>query len=91
VISIHTAEFDAAKDLDRIKDQAAKNHLTFAIAVDNEGANWRASDNRYRPSIYLVDKAGNVGYRWEGDSAVKGTRKSPIRSTLLGEQSPTGK
>jgi thiol-disulfide isomerase/thioredoxin len=91
IVGIHTAEFDDEKDTQRIKDRAARNHLTFAIAVDNEGANWRASDNRYRPSIYLVDKAGNVGYRWEGDSAVKGTRKSPIRSTLLAEQSPTGK
>ena len=41
IVGIHTAEFDAEKDLDRIKDQAAKNYLRFAIAVDNNGRTGR--------------------------------------------------
>ncbi len=58
MIGIHTPEFDAEKDVDRIKAKAAKNHLTFAIAVDNKQANWQAWGNRYWPCVYLVDKAG---------------------------------
>ena len=67
IVGIHSPEFDAEKDAERIKDRAAKNKLTFAIAVDNELANWKAWGNRYWPSVYLVDKAGKVRYRWEGE------------------------
>jgi len=42
IVGIHTPEFDAEKNVDRIKDRAKKNELTFAIAVDNDGANWKA-------------------------------------------------
>ena len=92
IVGIHTAEFDAEKDLDRIKDQAAKNHLTFPIAVDNEGANWKAWDNRYWPCIYLVDKAGNVRYRWEGELGAEGYKKVTGQiDELLAEPSATGK
>jgi thiol-disulfide isomerase/thioredoxin len=67
IIGIHTPEFDAEKDVGRIKERMAKNKLTFAVAVDNEGSNWKAWGNRYWPSVYLVDKAGNIRYRWEGE------------------------
>ena len=45
IVGIHSPEFDAEKDVARIKDRAAENHLTFPIAVDNESANWRAWGN----------------------------------------------
>ena len=67
IVGIHSPEFDAEKDVAGIKDRAAKNHLTFPIAVDNESANWRAWGNRYWPCVYLVDKAGNVRRQWAGE------------------------
>ena len=92
IVGVHTAEFDAEKDLDRIKDQAAKNHLTFAIAVDNNGANWKAWRNRYWPCIYLVDKAGNIRFRWEGELGDNGYKKVTAQiDKLLAEPSPKGK
>ena len=91
IVGIHTAEFDAEKDVDRIKDRAAKNHLTFAIAVDNKGANWKAWGNRYWPCIYLVDKAGKIRYRWEGELGDDGYKKVTAQiDKLLAERSPTG-
>ncbi len=75
IVGIHTPEFNAEKDVDRIKDRLAKNKLTFAVAVDNEGANWKAWGNHFWPSIYLVDKAGNVRYRWEGELGDDGYKK----------------
>jgi thiol-disulfide isomerase/thioredoxin len=75
IVGVHTPEFEAEKDLDRIKDRIAKNRLTFAVAVDNKGATWRAWGNRYWPAIYLVDKSGNVRHRWEGELGNDGYRK----------------
>jgi hypothetical protein len=35
--------------------------------VDNNGQNWKNWNNRYWPSVYLIDKHGRVRYRWEGE------------------------
>ncbi len=72
IVGIHTPEFDAEKNVDTIKDRAAKNGLKFAIAVDNDSATWKAWGNQYWPSIYLVDKAGKVRHRWEGELGAEG-------------------
>ena len=37
------------------------------MAVDNDSKTWNAWDNRYWPSTYLIDKKGNVRYRWDGE------------------------
>jgi thiol-disulfide isomerase/thioredoxin len=72
IVSIHTPEFEAEKDVGRIKEKAAKNGLTFAIAVDNDRATWKAWGNQYWPCVYLVDKVGRVRQRWEGELGVDG-------------------
>jgi thiol-disulfide isomerase/thioredoxin len=67
MVGIHTPEFDAEKDVERIKSRAVKNQLTFPIAVDNDGLNWKAWGNQYWPTVYLVDKAGKIRFRREGE------------------------
>ena len=41
--------------------------MKYAIAVDKSGKTWEAWGNRCWPSIYLIDKSGNVRYRWDGE------------------------
>jgi peroxiredoxin len=87
IIGVHTPEFDAEKDIDRIRDRMTKNKLKFAVAVDNDGANWKAWGNRYWPSIYLVDKTGTIRHRWEGELGDAGYRKVTSQiGRLLAEQ-----
>ena len=88
IIGIHTPEFDAEKDVDRIKDRMAKNKLTFAVAVDNDKANWKAWGNQYWPCIYLVDKTGSIRYHWEGELGDDGYKKvtAQIDELLAGQQ-----
>jgi hypothetical protein len=37
-------------------------------------SNWARWQNRYWPSVYLVDKHGQVRYRWEGELVWDGQR-----------------
>jgi hypothetical protein len=46
--------------------------LKFPIAVDNDGSNWKAWNNRYWPTVYVVDRRGIVRYGWEGELNYKG-------------------
>ena len=67
VIGIHTPEFDYEADAKEVQAQANKNGLKFPIALDRGGQNWQKWENRYWPTIYLVDKKGKVRHRWEGE------------------------
>jgi thiol-disulfide isomerase/thioredoxin len=67
MIGIHTPELEQEKNLDRLKEKIKKHKLAFPVAVDNQGATWKAWNNQYWPSIYLVDKAGNVRQLWNGE------------------------
>jgi peroxiredoxin len=92
IVGIHTPEFDAEKNIDRIKARAAKNHLTFPIAVDNEQSNWKAWGNRYWPCVYVVDKTGNIRQRWEGELRKDGFKAVTEQiDNLLDEPSPNTK
>ena len=67
IIGIHTPEFAHEADIKQVREKAEKNGLKFAIAVDNGGRNWKNWKNQYWPSVYLIDKKGQVRYRWEGE------------------------
>ena len=83
LVGIHTPETPGERDVDRIKAQAAKHGLKFAIAVDNDLANWNAWDNRYWPTVYVVDRRGRVRYGWEGELSYKGARgEETIRKVI---------
>lgn len=59
-IAVHTPEFEAEKDLNSLKSFLMKNHLTFPVAVDNDYQTWTAYNNRYWPTLYLIDKEGYI-------------------------------
>ena len=72
IVGVHTPETPGEHDVERIKAQAAKHGLKFPIAVDNDGSNWKAWNNRYWPTVYVVDRRGRVRYGWEGELNYKG-------------------
>jgi hypothetical protein len=92
LIGVHTPEFDAEKDVERIRERMAKNKLAFAVVVDNERANWKAWGNRYWPCVYIVDKAGIIRDRWEGELGDNGYKVLTGRiEKVLAEQPAKGK
>jgi peroxiredoxin len=74
IIGIHSPETPGERDVERIKAQASKHGLKFPIAVDNDTSNWRAWNNRYWPTVYVVDRRGRVRYGWEGELNYKGAK-----------------
>lgn len=74
IIGIHTPETSSERNLAGIKQQAEKNGLTFPIAVDNDGSNWRAWSNNVWPTVYVVDQTGKVRYGWEGELNYNGQK-----------------
>jgi hypothetical protein len=78
VIGVHTPETPGEADVDRVRRKAKDNGLAYPIAIDNDARTWKAWDNRFWPSTYLVDKKGRVRYRWDGELNWQGTRGEEV-------------
>jgi len=67
IVGIHSPETTGEADVKQVRAKAEKNGLSFAIAVDNRMQNWKNWNNRFWPTVYLIDKKGRVRYHWEGE------------------------
>jgi peroxiredoxin len=78
IIGVHTPETQGERNVENIRKKAKENGLEYPIAVDNNSSNWKAWGNRWWPSTYLIDKKGNVRYRWDGELNYKGIKGEDI-------------
>jgi alkyl hydroperoxide reductase subunit AhpC len=62
VIGNHYPEFSHEADLENLKEAIARLDVPYAVAQDNDGDTWRAYNNRYWPTMYLIDKNGHIRY-----------------------------
>ena len=46
--------------------------ITYPVLLDQKGENWIKWQQRYWPTVYLIDKRGHVRYAWEGELGWKG-------------------
>jgi hypothetical protein len=67
VIGNHYPEFSYEKELDLLKQALVRLNVDYPVAQDNEGHTWRAFDNHYWPTLYLIDKKGNIRYKHIGE------------------------
>ncbi len=71
VISVHTPEFDRERDADNVRAYVKRAGIQYPVVLDNDFANWNRYQNRFWPTIYLIDKRGMVRHVkiGEGDYA----------------------
>lgn len=69
IIGNHYPEFSHEKDLDNLKEAVRELKITYPVAQDNAGETWRAYNNRYWPTLYLIDKNGNIRFIHIGEGA----------------------
>ena len=84
VIAIHSPEFQYEHDVNRVKEYIRDNKLPYAVPIDNEFSTWRKFENRYWPTLYLIDKRGNIQYIKIGEGAYERTEQEIRR--LLAEK-----
>ncbi|MCP4294345.1 MAG: redoxin family protein [Proteobacteria bacterium] len=70
VIGIHTPEFDYEKNRDEVVSVVDQYQIKYPIMMDNDFRYWKALENRYWPSFYLVDQKGRIIYKSAGEMRV---------------------
>ena len=93
VIGVHTPEFDSEKQVANVKAQVQQLGIDYPVLLDNGSQNWRNWKQQYWPTVYLLDKAGNIRSKWEGELDYGGAKGSAQMTAqiekLLAESAPT--
>ena len=71
-IGIHTPEIQSEYNLANVKKAIARYKVKYPVLVDNDYKNWKAWNQQFWPTVYLIDKKGHVRYRWEGELEYNG-------------------
>ncbi len=66
-IGVHTPEFDREKVAANVERRVKELGVVFPVVMDNEFAIWRSFNNRYWPSVYIVDKKGRIRFHHDGE------------------------
>jgi hypothetical protein len=83
VVGNHFPEFGYEKELDNLKQAVIDLDVPYPVVQDNDGLNGRAFQNRYWPTMYLIDKNGHIRYIHIGEGNYAETEKAIL--ALLAE------
>jgi hypothetical protein len=59
--------------------------MKYPVAVDGSTKTWQAWGNQWWPSVYLIDKKGDVRYRWDGELNWKETKGEKVMRERIEE------
>jgi hypothetical protein len=83
VIGNHYPEFNYERDVENVRQALIDLDVPYPVAIDNDRKTWSAYNNRYWPTLYLIDKQGHIRYVHIGEGKYQETEQAII--TLLNE------
>jgi thiol-disulfide isomerase/thioredoxin len=82
IIGIHSPEFEHEKKYKNILNKVKQFNLHHPIMIDNDFSYWKALNNKYWPTFYLIDKQGNIRHIYIGETN-SGTPKAKTIETAI--------
>lgn len=86
VIGNHYPEFGFERDLENLKEALIRLDVPYPVAQDNDRQTWGAYGTRYWPTLFLIDKVGNIRYTHIGEGRYQEIEAAI--QTLLAEPFP---
>ncbi len=69
IIGNHYPEFSYESDFNNLKTAVTDDGIEYPVTQDNNSATWNAYHNSYWPTLYLIDKRGEISYVHIGEGA----------------------
>jgi thiol-disulfide isomerase/thioredoxin len=85
IVGVHSPEFQHERAVDYVKNAIAHEGITYPVVMDNDYRIWNAYGNHYWPTLYLIDKRGNIRYSHIGEGEYNTTEQ--MITKLLAEPS----
>ncbi len=73
VIGMHYPEFGYEEEYNNVLQATEELGVAYPVALDNDGFTWRAYQQRYWPTRYLIDKEGIIRFKHIGEGAYEET------------------
>lgn len=86
LVGVHYPEFQYERDVDAVQAYTLRQEIYYPVAIDNEALTWRAYQQRYWPTRYLLDQAGIIRYKHIGEGAYPETEA--LIQQLMAEPDP---
>lgn len=67
VVSVHSPEFKHEHAEAYVRRRVTELGLRYPVVMDNGFRIWRAYNNVYWPTMYLIDKTGRIRYKHIGE------------------------
>lgn len=67
MIGIHCPEFDNERNFENVKTNVEKLGIKYPVLTDNEFSVWQKYDVHAWPTIFLIDKNGEIRYKKIGE------------------------
>lgn len=72
MIGVHTPELEQEKKLENVQAAVKKYGITYPVLVDGDMANWKRWNLEWWPTVFVLDKNGQLVFKWAGELAWKG-------------------
>lgn len=82
IIGVHTPEFEHEKVRKNIEEKILEFNLKHPTVMDNDFRYWKAMNNRYWPSYYLIDKKGNIRKKFVGETHANTKKAKEIETSI---------
>lgn len=76
VIGNHYPEFTYEHDLANLRAGITRLNVSYPVLQDNDRETWGEYNNRYWPTIYLIDKQGRIRYTHIGEGRYNETEQA---------------
>jgi thiol-disulfide isomerase/thioredoxin len=81
VVGVHSPEFPFERSVQNVERAVQEHRLEYPVGLDNDFVAWNAYGNRFWPTMYLIDRAGQIRYTQIGEGNY-GRTEAAIRTVL---------
>ena len=83
IIGVHTPELANERDPKNVAREVKKLNIEYPVLFDGDNRNWQNWEQKYWPTVYLLDKNGKVRYAWIGELNSGGQNGEAKMSNLI--------
>jgi len=76
VVGVHTPEFASEHSRQYVQEALGRLGITYPVVLDNDYRIWNAYHNAYWPTLYLIDKKGQLRYTHIGEGEYDTTERT---------------
>ena len=87
VVGVHSPECAFEHSVQNVERAVREHGLEYPVGLDNDFVAWNAYGNRYWPTMYLIDRVGQIRYTQIGEGNYRST-ETAIRTLLAEAASP---